>query len=118
MDERQQQILQDCESFGEDTVRHKLSSGEYPGSQDKSLVEGWLRDLESKREEELEKRREAREEESLIIAKQAFSMARKHLYWAIIATIMAAIAIIIATIAARDDIKWLISWLIGKLKTS
>ena len=117
MDERQKQILQECEHFGENEVRCKLYSGEYPGSQDRSLVEGWLHDKESVREQLLSTRREAREEESSSIVKQALSMAREQARWAKWATIIATTAIIIATIVARDDIKSIISWFIGKLKT-
>ena len=98
MDERQTQILKDCELFGEDEVRHKLYSGEYPGARDHLLVEGWLRDKESKREEELSATRDARDEATLKIAKEANSLARSTRNIAFIATIIAIIATIIAII--------------------
>jgi type IV secretory pathway component VirB8 len=96
MNERQKQILKECERFGEKEVRRKLSHGEYPGSQDRFLVEGWVRELDSKHEQELESRREARDEEIIRIARSANRIA-----WAaiIIASILSTLSIIIAIIA-------------------
>ena len=113
MDERQKQILQECERFGEDEVRRRLNAGEYTGSQDRRLIQGWLRNIESKREEEVDARREAREKTTLEIANEANDLARsanrialdaaesarKQARWAMWAAIIATIAIIIAAMA-------------------
>lgn len=64
MDERQKQIIAECESFGEEEVRRRLHASEYSAPRDHTLVEGWLRDKESSR-------RDAREEKALSIARQA-----------------------------------------------
>jgi len=96
MDERQKQILKECESLGESEVRHRFYAGEYTAPRDRSLVEGWLGKLQSKRDKEIESRRESREEETLRIARSANRIA-----WAaiIIASILSALSIIIAIIA-------------------
>jgi len=49
MDNRQKQIIDECKSFGEDEVRHRLYSGAYVAPSDRLLIEGWLYDTESTR---------------------------------------------------------------------
>lgn len=53
MDERQKQILTECESLGEEEVRRRLYASEYSAPRDQRLVEGWLRDKESSRRTKL-----------------------------------------------------------------
>ena len=110
MNERQKQILQECERFGENKVRRKLYSGEYTGSRDRSLVGGWLRDKESEREQEVSARREAREAESLLFSRKQTQLAR----WAIMIAIIATIIAIIAIVVPRENIKWVVTWLFSK----
>jgi hypothetical protein len=49
MNARQKQIIDECKSFGEDEVRHRLYSGAYESPSDRLLIEGWLHDIESTR---------------------------------------------------------------------
>jgi len=47
MDDRQKQMIAECESFGEDEVRCRFYAGEYNAPRDRLLVEGWLQEKES-----------------------------------------------------------------------
>ena len=122
--------FKEYENLGESRVREALASGNY-GRQDSTMYQkayGWLSMLDKKREDGLAKLRDDRESEIRDIAKEANSIAANALAetrfearlarrsrW--IDRIIPTIAIIIAIIAAREDIKWLISWLLDKLKT-
>jgi len=97
-------------------VRQRLASGNY-SQHHKALAQEWLRRKEEVRASASSTRAEAREQESLLIAKEANSIAWRALRAVRNDRIMTIIAIAIAAIAARDDIKWLISWLIDKIKT-
>ena len=122
--------FKEYEELGEERVRKALASGDY-GRQDSTMYQkasGWLSMLDKQSEDGLAKLRDDRESEIRDIAKEANRIASNALAetrsevrlanrsrW--IDRIIPTIAIIIAVIAARDDIKWLISWLLDKLKT-
>lgn len=96
-------------SLGEDSVRVRLAIGEWGNNCDRSrLVELWLSKQDAARALEAAAKRDAREEATLAIARSAKASVRYDRYIAIA-------AVIIAAIAAREDIKWLawsvISWL-------
>ena len=90
-------ILASIEKLSEDEVRKGLLTGQYGqvGSEYYSLVDGWLRS-------KADARKESREAMSL-------SISRKALFNSRIATIIAAIAIIIA---ASDKLISLLRWII------
>lgn len=94
----------ELDAMGERSVRDKLNSGgfEYPGHKTHAFVSAWLANAEFVRSQDIEVKRSAREASTLRLAR-----------WA---NIIAIIAVIIAAIAARADIKWsisaVISWLL------
>ena len=106
------------EENNEYEVRERLSLGRY-NSRMAKLAEEWLRRKEDSRQAELLSRSQSREEESLLIAKRALSVASEanriassardsamaQARWAMWATI---IAIIAAIIAIKDEILKLI----------
>ena len=118
-----------CERDGEDIVRKRMAENIYCSTkEERSIVQEWLRRKDEGRNLASSSKRDAREEETLSIANEANLIASRALdtaesearlarrsRW--IDRIIPMIAIIIAAIAARDDIKWLISWLIDKIKT-
>lgn len=95
------------EKHGETGVRFKFAGK--PGEIGRA-ADVWLAEQQAKREEEAAVKRDAREEETLAIAKSAKDSVRYDRYIAIT-------AVIIATIAAHKEIKWLFSsfmlWLSG-----
>jgi hypothetical protein len=113
MNKRDKEIIDHLEGMPFTEARRSIRNGTLHriDSPDHLAALSWLEGKEA----EL---RDDRENDILSNAKQALSMARKQVRWAKWATIIAAIAIIIAMIAAREDIMWLISWVIAKLKTS
>jgi len=95
MDERQKQILRECERFGEEEVRRRFYAGEYSSPRDQSLIQGWLHGKETEREEALNVRREAREEESLSISRKAICISYAAIIIAIIAIVVPIIVILL-----------------------
>lgn len=85
--------------WGETEVRYLLANpvGRHPDF-DRHVAEEWLRHLEAERLSTSSSRRDAREEETLKIAKKASSDARSARITAIIATAIAAMATIISAI--------------------
>lgn len=125
--------LKALEAKGTEGVLREMMQGLHgdPNSPRRSEVEAWLRSKQLEAEGEAAFKRDAHEEKTLSISKEANRIALEQASaasrsaeaaweqarWAKWATIIAAIAIIIAVIAAREDIKWLISWLTDKIKT-
>lgn len=66
------------EAMGEDAVRNGLLQGIPPadGSEHRSAVEGWVKMKEAERSSAASTRKEAREEETLSIARKALSNSR------------------------------------------
>ena len=104
-------------------ARRELASGTFGniGSPNHTFASSWL----AVKEAEL---RDAREAETLSVSKEANSLAReansrtsmidRFTRRAVLKDrIIAIAAVIIAAIAAREDIIWFISWLISKIKT-
>lgn len=95
---------QDLDAMGERAVRNDLNSGKYghAGLAPFAFVSAWLADAAFSREIEASAKRDAREEETLAIARKASR-------WALWANIIAVIAI---AIAIKDQVVSLvISWL-------
>ena len=92
------------EKLGPVAVAKLLAEHEYgvPGSELRTNVEAWLH----AKELEAELRREAREEESISIARMALTTSRSARTIAIIAIILTTI---IAAVQAKDQILWVIS---------
>jgi hypothetical protein len=95
-------FIDDLEKLDEAEVRKRLQKEGYgqPGSQNYAAVKEWLRGKKNEREENLNARREGREEESLSISRKALRISK----WAVIIAIAAAVssaitAIIIAAIS-------------------
>jgi hypothetical protein len=82
-----------------------------PGTESHSFALFWLSIKESEE-------RDKREASTLSIAKEANLIARTQARWTRYAMIAAATAVMIAAIAAREDMMWLISWVINFIKTS
>ena len=76
-------------------------------------MEEWLRRKDVEREDARVAVRDAREEETLSIAKEANKIARSIRRDVRIDRAMAIAAIIIAAIAANKEIRWLISFVIN-----
>jgi len=118
-------FMQQLELHGNEMeVRERIAKGQYHGEHLGIALE-WLRRKDEERASASASKRDAREEEILEIAREANRIASNALVEACRANrsrwkdrTIAITAIIIAAIAARDDIKWLISWLIDKFKTS
>jgi hypothetical protein len=85
-------------------ARNRLASGKYNTWQS-GVVSEWLRRKSEERSAAFEARAEAREEETLAIAREANRIARSASRWAMWAAIIAIIAIVIAT---KDQILALI----------
>ena len=94
MDERQSQILRECERFGENEVRRRLYAGEYSAPRDQALIQGWLRDIAVERERKLSDIREARDKEMILLTRSVRRIAICAMIIAIIASIIAIIGII------------------------
>lgn len=108
-----------CERVGEDTVRKLLAGKTFCTHDEIPIVEEWLRRKDKERAVASSSKRDVREEETLSIAKEAnrialdaFSFTRRSRRADRIMTIT---AITIAVIAAREDIIWLISWLLKQI---
>ncbi|MGH8520972.1 MAG: hypothetical protein ACREU9_06045 [Gammaproteobacteria bacterium] len=91
----------------DDEVRQRIAGGKY-NDHHKSLAQEWLRRREESRASEAATRAESRDEETLSIAREANLIARAASREVRIDRYIAIIAVIIAAIAARDDIVWLI----------
>ena len=123
---RTDDLFAKCEKDGEEIVRKSLADKTYCSHSETPIIEEWLRRKDEERAIASSSKRDAREEETLAIAKEANRIASSALAetraearlsrrsrW--IDRIIPIIAIIIAAIAAREEIKWLISWLIDKI---
>ena len=120
-------LIKPLEDKGPKTVLFEMAKGLHgdPGSQRRSQVEYWLQFKWLELEEKAASKRDAREEDTLSTAKEANRIASSALAEARLANrsrwtdrIIMIITIIIATIAAREDIVWLIFWFINKITTS
>ena len=87
MEERQERIIEDCESLGENEVRRRFYASQYSADRDRLLIEGWLSSKEAAR-------RETSEQENKSIARKTLGV-----------TVVAAIAAIIASIPVITE--WL-----------
>ncbi|HEY3154114.1 MAG TPA: hypothetical protein VGK65_20815 [Candidatus Binatia bacterium] len=99
MFEWEDKLVKELERLGEEEVRKGYISGRFgsPGSTKALVTERWLAELDSKR-------RSAREEETLAIARDALSNSRRANIIAIIAMIFsAAVAIIAAIIGLKSN---------------
>ena len=96
---------EEFEKHGETMVRFKFSGK--PGEVGRA-ADVWVEEQRILREEAASAKRDAREEETLAIAKSAKASVRYDRYIAIT-------AVIIAAIAAHKEIKWLISSVISWL---
>ena len=113
-------IIDTLDSMPINDARKAIASGQFgsPGRPDRTFASELLATKEAEE-------RDKREAETLSIAKEANRIASNALADARLANrsrwkdrIMTAIAIIIATIAAREDIMWFISWILSKMNTS
>ncbi|MDP2605493.1 MAG: hypothetical protein Q8S00_23370 [Deltaproteobacteria bacterium] len=96
------EIFDECEDIGESAVRIKLHSlSEAYTMDERAAAEEWLRLREQERSAAASKRRDAREERTLLIARHATINS-------IIATILSAVAIIIS---ASDKVMSFLQWL-------
>lgn len=101
-------MFQKCEELGEEKVREHLDANLWSNKTKRAHAQEWLRQLESSRADDVLSRQEARELESIEVAREANSIALAARHDARLAALAAIIATIIAAIAAREDIKWLI----------
>jgi predicted nucleic acid-binding protein len=115
--------LETLEAKGIETVLLEMAQGGHgsPGSPNQSEVEAWIQSKRTAADYLSASKRDAREEETLSIAKEANRIASNAFEEAKRANrsrwkdrTITIIAIIIAAIAARGDIAWLISELIKK----
>ncbi len=108
MDKSRLNIL---ETKGPEAVLLEIASGQHghPGSELRDETEAWLRSKQVVAEREAASKRDAREEETLFIAREANDIARKDRYIAIA-------AMTIAAIAAREDIGSFIKWILQALR--
>jgi hypothetical protein len=105
------------EALDEDGVRTKLASNEWALLPTKSgLAELWLKSKDDARAAASSAKRDAREDETLAIAREANSIARDALRAVRKDRYIAIAAIIIAAIAAHKEIKWLITSVISWLR--
>jgi len=111
-----------CKRDGEEIVRKRLPERTYCTHEETPIIEEWLRRKDEERGLASSSKRDAREEETLSIAKEANRIASSALTEARFANrsrwkdrISTIIAIIIAATAAREDIIWLISWLLKQI---
>lgn len=119
-----EEMFSKCERDGEDAVRKGLAAKSYCEHDEAPIAEEWLRRKDEERALASSSKRDAREEETLSIAKEANCIASNAFEEAKLANrsrwkdrTITIIAIIIAAIAAREDIIWLISWLITKISS-
>ena len=112
------------EKLGESVVRSTIPTWSSYDKDKASAASEWCRQLDERRSTEASSKRDEREEQTLSIAREANRIASSALAEARFANrsrwkdrIITIVAIIIAAIAARDDIIWLISWFIDKFKT-
>ena len=68
-------LFEKLEAEGEESVRINSIKGIYQGRKG-DLVQGWLRDKDASRAESSSAKRDAREEETLAVAKEANAIAR------------------------------------------
>jgi hypothetical protein len=115
-------LFSKCERDGEETVRKLLAEKTYCTHDEIPIVEEWLRRKDEERTVVRASIRDAREERTLSIAEEANRIASSALAEARLANrsrwkdrIIAITAIIIAAMAAREDIIWFISWLLQKI---
>jgi len=100
MDERNKQIIADCELSGEDEVRRRFNNGEYTAPRDQLLINGWLREKELIRQEakivENEKKTNLMHEENILLQSKNVSLTKVNL-WLTIAILFFTILGIILT---------------------
>jgi len=122
---RADDLFAKCERDGEETVRKSLADKTYCTHSEIPIIKEWLRRKDEERALSLSSIRDEREERTLSIAAEANRIASSALAetraearlsrrsrWK--DRIIPIIAIIIAAIAAREDITWLISWFLDK----
>ena len=100
MAETEDTIISRLESIGESEVRARLPFGDFGDVLShpyRRVTEDWLSAKASKRAEADSAKRDAREAESLSIAKEANDIARSASKWALYAAIIATVAIAVAT---------------------
>ena len=124
-DKKLSSYFKEFDELGESFVRSMIASSAWDLKFDKSkhgaAVE-WARRKDEERAFASSSKRDAREEETLSIAKEANRIASFALEEARLANrsrwkdrMITIAAIIIAAIAARQDIMWFISWLLNKI---
>lgn len=106
--------LETLEARGVETVLTEVAQGVHgdPGSHRRSDVEAWVRSKQSAFRDEREASTIEIAREANSIAREANRLTRRR---TMISNMIAVAAMMIAAIAARDDIKWLISGLIDRL---
>lgn len=117
-----EEFIASLEALGESEVRQRLARGNIYGVKHASIAQEWLRSYEVARADDAAAKRDAREEATLSIAKDALAIAkeanriasedlavaqssagaaRANAKWAMYAAIIAALA---AAIAAKDQV--------------
>jgi len=106
-------LFSKCERDGEEAVRNRMAENVYCTKDERPIIQEWLRRKDEVRSLAASSKRDAREEETLSIAKEANRIAsdalivarsssksaRKQARWAMWAAIIATTAIIIAAMA-------------------
>ena len=120
-------LVEPLEAKGPEAILLEIAKGLHGslGTERRSQVDAWLESKRLALEASDATKRDAREEATLSIAKEANRIASSALAEARLANrsrwtdrIIMIITIIIATIAAREDIIWLVLWLINKITSS
>ena len=98
-------LLQELEALGEEAVRQKLERGHF-ASFKVSLIEGWLRQLEEARQRVIDEKAEAEKRDEdrranrvLIHSREGRSTAENARMFAMAATILASIALVLSILA-------------------
>ena len=92
MDQRQSEILANCEALGEAEVRRRYFASEYSAERDRLMVEGWLSSKEAARQEAFNTEQALTAQRSLSLAKLATFVSLVAAFAAIIAAIPVLIA--------------------------
>ena len=102
LDMTQLSFKQQLEATGnEDSIRERIAIGSLHGEQ-LGIAQEWLRRIEVSRSEASTAKRDAREEETLSIAKDANRIASRAERWAMYAAIAAVIALIISIVRSQN----------------
>lgn len=93
-----EQWVSRCEELGPAGVRSALAKGTFgqPETPHRVIAEDWLRAKDAEAEQEAANRRDAREEDTLALAREANRIARHANIWAAIAALVAVIALFVA----------------------